>query len=88
MSSALGRKAHPWSITAAAAVILHLGGGHGTAAEPVSVTTVTAGQQERSAVEERIRSERATKDSSFVITPHRPNYLLPIVYNWSLNKAA
>jgi phospholipase A1 len=87
MSSAPGRTEHLWSV-AAAAILLLICGGRGSAAEPGSAATVTAGQQEISAVEQRIRSERATKDSSFVITPHRPNYFIPVSYNWSLNRAA
>jgi phospholipase A1/A2 len=44
--------------------------------------------QEESALDKRIRSERLTRENSFVLTPHRPNYILPLAYNWTLNKAA
>lgn len=57
------------------------------AAEPVSAPTATADRQEISAVEERIRKEKATRENSFVLTPHRPNYVLPFTYNFDLNKA-
>lgn len=43
--------------------------------------------QEESALDKRIRSERLTRENSFVLTPHRPNYILPFAYNWVLNKA-
>ncbi len=36
-------------------------------------------------LEDRISSERSTRDSPFVITPHRPNYILPVSYNSSPN---
>jgi phospholipase A1 len=49
--------------------------------------TSEAPAPEPSAVEERLRSERETQESSFVLTPHRPNYLLPFTYNASLNRA-
>jgi len=44
-------------------------------------------QQEMSALEERLKSERETRANSFVIEPHRPNYILPLTYNWSVNRA-
>jgi len=87
MSSRLGRTVHLLSVATAAAVLLLLSGERGSAAEPVTSLTDTSAPQEVSAVEERIRSERATRENSFVLTPHRPNYILPIAYNWTLNKA-
>ena len=42
--------------------------------------------QEGSALEERLKKERETHANDFVIDPHRPNYLLPLTYNWSLNR--
>jgi len=47
------------------------------AAEVVS----KADNNEPTALERRIKMERATRYQSFVITPHRPNYILPISYN-------
>jgi phospholipase A1 len=34
-----------------------------------------------SAIELRFLSERKTRENSFVITPHKPNYVLPVAYN-------
>jgi len=34
-----------------------------------------------SALNQRIKIERATRYQSFVLTPHKPNYILPIAYN-------
>jgi len=51
-------------------------------------TGATPAPQEESALDKRIRSERLTSENSFVLTPHRPNYILPLAYNWTLNKAA
>ena len=39
----------------------------------------------QSALDERIAIENRTRYESFVITPHRPNYILPIAYNDSPN---
>jgi phospholipase A1 len=36
---------------------------------------------EQSALDKRINIERRTLYESFVITPHKPNYILPIAYN-------
>ena len=47
------------------------------AEEPASETD----KNEHSALDRRIKIERATRFQSFVITPHRPNYILPISYN-------
>ena len=38
-------------------------------------------------VDERLRAEKQTEDRPWVITPHRPNYILPISYNWDVNRA-
>ena len=45
----------------------------------------SSNQEELSALERRIRSERETYDNNFSITPHRPSYVLPITYNSSPN---
>ena len=37
--------------------------------------------------QQRIREEEKTLDNRFVITPHRPNYILPLSYNSSPNNA-
>ena len=50
----------------------------GTAAGPASATTT-------SVVGERISLERATRGNPFVITPHRPNYVLPVSYSVNPN---
>ena len=40
-----------------------------------------------SALDRRIEIERGTRFKSFVLTPHKPNYLLPITYNKKPNNA-
>ncbi|NTW66001.1 MAG: phospholipase A [Nitrospirae bacterium] len=57
------------------------------AAEPATSPTGTTPPEEASAIEDRLRSERATRENSFVLTPHRPNYILPVTYNASVNRA-
>ena len=58
-----------------------------SAQTPTSRAPGAAAAQEESALDKRMRSERLTRENNFVLTPHRPNYLLPLSYNWSLNKA-
>jgi len=53
------------------------------AEEPASETD----KHEPSALDRRIKIERATRFQSFVITPHRPNYILPVSYNDKPNNA-
>ncbi len=48
-----------------------------TEEEPVEVDSVVA---------QRVQKEEETLDNRFAITPHRPNYLLPISYNKSPNE--
>lgn len=53
-----------------------------TTTEPVQATeqaAVTAAKAE-GVVEKRLALERYSHDNPFVLTPHRPNYLLPAVY--------
>ncbi|NIQ11666.1 MAG: phospholipase A, partial [Gammaproteobacteria bacterium] len=40
-----------------------------------------------SALDNRIRIERQTRYQSFVLTPHKPNYILPFTYNDTPNSA-
>ena len=40
-----------------------------------------------SALEDRIRIERETRFQPFVLTPHKPNYILPLTYNSYPNQA-
>lgn len=42
---------------------------------------------EPTALERRMKIERATRFQSFVITPHKPNYILPVAYNDKPNNA-
>ncbi|MDZ7660976.1 phospholipase A [Thiohalophilus sp.] len=46
----------------------------------------TSGEQV-SALEERSRIERETRFQPFVLTPHKPNYILPLTYNSHPNQA-
>ena len=39
------------------------------------------GQASGSALDRRIQLEQRTRDNPFVITPHRPTYILPFSYN-------
>ncbi len=50
----------------------------------------TAGSTDKgevSALDRRIQIERSTRFKSFVLTPHKPNYVLPITYNEKPNNA-
>ena len=40
-----------------------------------------------SALDRRIEAERSTRYKPFVLTPHKPNYVLPITYNTKPNNA-
>ena len=42
---------------------------------------------EKSALDRRIEAERRTRFQPFVLTPHKPNYVLPITYNETPNNA-
>lgn len=42
---------------------------------------------EKTPLETRITMERATSQNPFVITPHKPNYLMPLTYSWHPNTA-
>lgn len=44
-------------------------------------------QNKPTALDRRIKIERTTRFQSFVITPHRPNYILPVSYNSKPNNA-
>lgn len=41
----------------------------------------------RSAIDRRIELERQTRDNPFVLTPHRPTYILPVTYTTTPNQA-
>lgn len=43
------------------------------------------GESPRSAVEERFSLEAELDSNPWVITPHKPNYILPLTYNSSVN---
>jgi phospholipase A1 len=68
-------------------------GGAVLAEEPVTGLTTTlrnpaaaTAPDESSALEGRLKREKETRTSEFVITPHRPNYILPVSYNESVNE--
>lgn len=47
--------------------------------------TATPAEEEGSAIDRRMALEWETEDNPFVITPHRPTYLLPLSYNDRVN---
>ncbi len=51
-----------------------------------TVTDVTVPAPTQSAIVERIFAERLTDRNPFVITPHNPNYVLPVSYNATPNE--
>jgi hypothetical protein len=57
--------------------------------EPVIATenAAVAAAKSTGVVEKRLALERYSHDNPFVLTPHRPNYLLPAVYAPSRNNA-
>jgi phospholipase A1 len=64
-----------------------------SAEEPVTGPTTTlreraaaSASQEQSSLEGRLKRESETGAHDFVITPHRPNYILPLTYNTSVNR--
>ena len=52
-----------------------------------SASTTLSGSRPLSSLERRIQDERETEEKQFVITSHRPNYILPLTYNWHVNTA-
>lgn len=73
-------------ITASVCSLLLLGSAH--AVEPTATGAgeergIEAGPQQatESALDRRMRIERKTRYESFVLTPHKPNYILPLSYN-------
>jgi len=51
--------------------------------KPLSISE--RAKQAEGFIEQRVRRERATTSNPFVITPHRPNYFLPIAYTHNPN---
>ena len=51
------------------------------------VSASETNKNEPSALDRRIKIERATRFQSFVMTPHKPNYILPIAYNYKPKNA-
>lgn len=67
--------------------LLSLGVPH-AAAETVAVEDVTSSKTTfgvDSALEQRLLREEQATDNAFAITPLRPNYILPVTYNWNVN---
>ena len=48
-------------------------------------TENTGGSEQESALAKRLEREQQVAFDSFVITPHRPNYILPFTYNSNVN---
>ena len=55
-------------------------------AQPALVPKAGEGEPDASALDERLKKEKETRARDFVITPHRPNYVLPFTYNMSPNR--
>jgi phospholipase A1 len=49
------------------------------ARDNTAASTITAAG-ETSAIDARLKKEGATRENAFVITPHKPNYVLPVAY--------
>jgi len=55
---------------------------------PLAANALPADEPESgSAIDRRIALEWQSQDNPFVITPHRPTYLLPVAYNSRINNA-
>jgi len=54
--------------------------------EPTTAAEKVATANTEGAVEKRLALERYSHDNPFVLTPHRPNYLLPFSYTTKPNK--
>ena len=52
------------------------------------VSTSETNRDEPTALDRRMKIERATRFQPFVLTPHKPNYILPVAYNDKPNNAA
>ena len=48
---------------------------------------LTDSEPEQTPFEQRLQAEEKTLDNRFIITPHRPNYILPLSYNAKPNNA-
>ena len=51
-------------------------------------SVVNEDKRELSALDQRIKIERETRFQHYVITPHKPNYILPFSYNENPNNAS
>lgn len=74
---------------AAALFSAAIGGGSLFAAgqEAFAAEAAPGAPQEPSALEKRLSKERMMEEHAFVITPYRPNYILPVAYNRHINRA-
>ena len=54
---------------------------------PAAVTAQEEADDSLSPLDQRIRIEHETRYQPFVLTPHKPNYLLPLTYNSKPNQA-
>ncbi|WP_341502067.1 phospholipase A [Gallaecimonas sp. GXIMD4217] len=53
---------------------------------PQPLTVEERAKEDEGLVQQRVKREVATVENPFVITPHRPNYILPVKYNSSTNQ--
>lgn len=59
-----------------------------TPSATADMTAASESLERVSAVEQRLALERYTRENPFVLTPHRANYVLPVVYSKDPNEAA
>jgi len=53
----------------------------GSSSEVSKSAAIKKADKELSALDRRIQTERSTRFNPFVLTPHKPNYILPLTYN-------
>ena len=78
-----------WFIGCCLVVCLLLASNTGSCYEASDASAIAGGGKaetpEASLIDKRLAEERQTNDLAYILTPHRPNYLLPVTYNSSMN---